>query len=66
MENKCEGYYLRDNSLLLYNNILYVPNSKDMIRLVMDEIVSYPIQCIFTLFLIAFYFKRIVGGVEIL
>jgi hypothetical protein len=31
-------------------------------HLVMDAIVSYPIQCIFTLCLIAFSFKRIVGG----
>jgi hypothetical protein len=31
-------------------------------HLVMDEIVSYPIQCPFTVCLIDFSFKRIVGG----
>jgi hypothetical protein len=32
------------------------------LHLVMDAIVSYRIQCLFTLYLIAFSFKRIVGG----
>jgi hypothetical protein len=32
------------------------------LHLVMDEIVSYPIRCLFTLCLIDFSFKRIVGG----
>jgi hypothetical protein len=41
---------------------LWVPTIEGELNLVMDEIVSYPIQCIFTLCLINFYFKRIVGG----
>jgi hypothetical protein len=32
------------------------------LHLVMDAIVSYPIQCLFTLCLISFSFKRIAGG----
>jgi hypothetical protein len=32
------------------------------LHLVMDAIVSYPIQCLFTFYLIVFSFKRIVGG----
>jgi hypothetical protein len=32
------------------------------LHLVMDEIVYYPIQCLFNLCLIDFSFKRIVGG----
>ena len=32
------------------------------LHLVMDAIVSYPIQCLFTLCLNSFSFKRIAGG----
>jgi hypothetical protein len=32
------------------------------LQIVMDAIVSYPIQFLFTLFLISFSFKRIAGG----
>ena len=32
------------------------------LHLVMDAIVSYPIQCLFTLCLITFSLKRVVGG----
>jgi hypothetical protein len=32
------------------------------LHLVMDTIVSYPIQCLFTLCIISFFFQEIVGG----
>ena len=37
-------------------------SEKGELHLVMDAIVSYPIQCLFTLCFIYFYFKRIAGG----
>jgi hypothetical protein len=37
-EKRYEGYQLRDDNLLLYNNRLYVPNSTDLeVQLIMDE-----------------------------
>jgi hypothetical protein len=37
MENRYEGYQVRIDSLLLYNNRLYVSNSMDLRHLIMDE-----------------------------
>jgi hypothetical protein len=36
-ERRYEGYHLATDELLLYNNRLYLPNSKDLRQLVMDE-----------------------------
>ena len=37
MEKKYEGYKLRDDSLLLYKNMMYVPNSTNLRHLILDE-----------------------------
>jgi hypothetical protein len=36
-EKRYEGYQLGVDSLLLYNNWLYMPNSTDLRHLIMDE-----------------------------
>jgi hypothetical protein len=36
-EKRYKGYQLRDDNPLIYNKRLYVPNSIDMRKLIMDE-----------------------------
>jgi hypothetical protein len=36
-ENRYDGYQLRSDNLLLYNNRLYVPSSTDLRHLIIDE-----------------------------
>lgn len=37
LQNKCEGYQLNDDGLLIYKNRMYFPNSLYLKRIIMDE-----------------------------
>jgi hypothetical protein len=45
IEKRYEGYQIRDDSLLLYNNRFYVPNSVDLRHLILDEFHRRPYVC---------------------
>jgi hypothetical protein len=38
LEKKYEGYQLNDDGLLIYKNRMYIPNSLELRRIIMDEI----------------------------
>jgi len=44
-EKRYEGYQLRVDSLIFYNDRLYMPNSTDLRRLIMDEFHRRPYIC---------------------
>jgi hypothetical protein len=42
LENKYEGYQLNDDGFFIYKNRMYIPNSLDLRRIIMDEIHKMP------------------------